>query len=357
MQTLAWSSTQADDLTIERPDAHFTFWRQATEGTTYVRGHLPARHAQGQCLPLESRDLQWDFKRDELVVPRQQGPAIWQFLGDDMRSRIALGQKELGVRMLMEVDDNYLVPHPRVPGAVQAWYPTIEESMREGASGYSNEMHRLLVPQMDGIIVSTPYLRKEYLEYTDNVYLCPNFVDPDDWQDLEEKPMDGVLRIVYSGSQSHLRDAPMVRRALKWAARQPGVEVWCQGINPGWGFERQVPWTESLSSYRRTLGRFDVGVAPLVPNSWADGKSDLKALEYTIAGVVPLVAHEEPYRPWFDMDEFTVSSTERHWEDAIKHIVRNRDCLPEMLAKARQYVLNERTPEQNAWKWKKAIAG
>lgn len=149
----------------------------------------------------------------------------------------------------------------------------------------------------------------------------------------------------------------MVRRALKWAARQPGVEVWCQGINPGWGFERQVPWTESLSSYRRTLGRFDVGVAPLVPNSWADGKSDLKALEYTIAGVVPLVAHEEPYRPWFDMDEFTVSSTERHWEDAIKHIVRNRDCLPEMLAKARQYVLNERTPEQNAWKWKKAIAG
>ncbi len=345
---------QEHDLEREEGECLATFWRQATPGGAYVRCLLPARWLPGQSLPIRQSDLWWNDELDQLHMPRQRGgAAVWQFLGDNFRSRIAWGLQDQGVRTLMEVDDNYTHPHPRPPGAVVAWHRTIEEAKR--GTGYSNEMHRLLIPTLDGVIVSTEYLRDIYLEYTDSVYVCPNCVDPADWEDLEEKPSD-VLRIVYSGSQSHLRDAPQLNKAMKWGSRQKGVEVWLQGVNPPWTFASHVPWTETLAEYRRKLGAFHVGLAPVIPGYWADGKSDLKALEYTMAGVVPFIANEEPYRPWWGTD-FVVESSEDAWLERVKWIVRNRDALPELLQEARDYVLGQRTIGANVWRWKEAISG
>lgn len=352
------SSSRPDDLELEREEADVTFWRQATPGTTYVRCFLPARYVNGQCLGLRNYDLDWDHDLDRVIVARQKGnTSVWQFLGDDWRSRIAFALQDQGVRILMEVDDNYTQPHPVYPGQKVAWHRTIKESQKIGGSGYSNEMHRRLIPEMDGVIVSTPYLRRIYLEYHDDVFLCPNTVDPDDWTDLAEKDPD-VLRIVYSGSKSHIRDTPMVKKALKWASRQKGVEVWLQGVGKDdWTFAQKQPWSDSLAEYRHHLGRFDVGVAPLVGGEWANGKSDLKALEYAMAGVLPLLALEEPYRPWFDRPEYLVESSEEAWVDKLKWVVRNRDAIPELTRRAQTYVMNERTTEANAWRWRKALNG
>lgn len=346
---------QLEEFDLERDEGEeclATFWRQATPGTAYVRGLLPARHLPGQSLPVRQSDLWWDDELDRLHMPRHRGTAIWQFLGDDFRSRFAWGLQEQGVRTLMEVDDNYTVHHPNV-GRQKTWHRTIAESQEPGGTGYSNEMHRRIIPTLDGVIVSTEYLERVYREYTDNVYFCPNCVDPRDWADLEEKP-DDVLRIVYSGSQSHLRDAPLLNKALKWAARQEGVEVWLQGVNPPWTFATNVPWTDTLSEYRRKLGAFHVGLAPLKPGEWADGKSDLKALEYAMAGVVPFVAREEPYRPWWGTG-LDVESSEAGWLERVKWIVRNQDALPELLERAREYVLRDRTIETNVWRWRLAV--
>lgn len=344
------------DLRREEGECLATFWRQATPAASYVRCLLPARHLPGQSLGIDtSGDLVWDNELDELLMPRHRGAAVWPFLGDDFRSRIAWALHAQGVRTLLEVDDNYTVHHPHVGRQKVIWYRTIEESQRPGGTGYSNEMHRKIIPTVDGVIVTTEHLHDVYLEYTDNVFICPNSVDPDDWVGLEEKP-DDVLRIVYSGSQSHLRDAPQVKKALKWASRQKGVEVWVQGVNPAWGFAQQVPWTTDLAEYRRKLGSFHVGVAPLIPGAWADGKSDLKALEYTMAGVVPFVARTEAYRPWHGTG-FDVEPNEDAWVDRIKWIVRNQDALPWLLQSALDYVLGERTIERNTHLWRRAVTG
>lgn len=363
MTTLSSSRRETEDadtgnpnLARESGECVATFWRQETPGTSYVRCLLPARYLPGQCLGIRNEDLSWDEEKDQLVMPRQRGAAVWQFLGDEYRSKIAGGLQDLGVRSLIEVDDNYLIPYPHVAGARREWNKTIEEARLPRNTNYSHEMHRLLVPTMDGVIVTTEYLRDRYLEFHDEVYVCPNTVDPDDWAELEEKDPN-VLRIVYSGSRSHLRDAPMLNKALKWASRQKGVEVWLQGVNPPWTFISQVPWTNTLAEYRRTLGSFDVGLAPVDGGIWAKGKSDLKALEYTMAGVVPFLAREEPYRPWFDKPDFLVEPGEQSWLEKVKWIVRNQDALPSMLEQARTYVLNERTTAANICRWEEAING
>ena len=79
----------------------------------------------------------------------------------------------------------------------------------------------------DGIIVSTPHLQRAYSRFNE-VYLCPNSVDPDDWSE-PEKIDDGVLRIGYAYSSSHWYDLEYIFDALEYASRQKNVEVIMMG--------------------------------------------------------------------------------------------------------------------------------
>ncbi len=327
-----------------------TWWRQSTPGTTYWRCVVPARQLPGQVLPFAPGDIVEVNGR--FGFPRMRGEtAVWQFLGDDRRSRIAAELQRQGARTLMDVDDNYTKVAPYMRGMRGApWAATIAEA----GEGYSNEMHRMLVPRMDGMIVATEYLADEYSQYNDNVYVCPNSIDPDDWA-FEREPHD-TFRIVYYGSTSHLMDAPLVTKALKWAAAQPGVEVYTAGFtNPSWSFPHQVvPWSNDIIEARKHLFRFDLGLAPLKGNPWADGKSDVKILEYGMAGLLPLMSRAEPFRPWFDVAPDLVCDAD-DWVPAIKWAVKNQDDVRTRAAEIKAHILAERTIHSTIHLWKEAL--
>ena len=342
-----------------------TWWRQATPATTYVRAHLPARRLPGQVLPFELNDAQIVSGDDEplrIEMPRHRGVAIWQFLGDDQKSRVALKMQAQGVRTLMEMDDNYLVPTPALVGHRRAeWGRTIAEA-REKGTAHSNENHRRLVRRMDGLIVSTPYLQEVYRDFVEDeipVFLAPNTVEPDDWPlVVRPVPDDGILRIGYAGSNSHLNDYPLVKKALKWAARQRDVEVHFIGFTPqGNPPGPTMPWTLDMHDFRLSLQRLDVGVAPIRANAWSNGKSDLKALEYAMAGVMPIVQDSESFRPWRSFWSPWMPSTEDDWVDVIKDVVASRDEVRDLAETARRYVLEHRTIEKNIGAWKEAVFG
>lgn len=333
-----------------------TWWRQATEGTAYARCALPARHMQGQVLRLKHTDLAEEG--DKVVMPRQRGASIWQFPGDATRGMLMANLKfEHGIPVFIEVDDNYLVPSPKIPGALEKspWNKRIADG---DSAGYSNEAHRRLVPWVDGIIVATELLAKQYRKLNPNVFVCPNQIEPADWPELE-KPDDGVLRVGWAGSASHRWDAHLGRQALEWAAKQDGVEVVMVGfIPPGYRFElTQTPWADDLADYRRNLMSLDVGIAPILENPWAACKSDIKALEYAMAGVMPIVSRTEPYRPWWEREmPCLVARTPREFLKQVQWAVAHRDEVKQIAAEARAHVLAERTIEKNVWRWQEAIA-
>lgn len=352
-QRQAEANTVSETFDFLHEDARATFWRQATPGTTYWRGYIPMLHLPGQVVSLEEDSLSMDG--DNLVLKHHRGTAIWQFLGDDGRSRIALQMQRQGVRTLMEVDDTYLRFAPPLYGKSGAWTRTHKEAVENG-TGYSVEMHRIIVPQMDGIIVTTERLAEEYAEVNDNIYLCPNSIFTDDWEGYERVESD-TLRIGYYGSPSHMRDWPRVKKALKWASRQPGVEVVMIGFRPpGWSGV-VYPWHDNILAARKYLGMIDVGIAPLTRNPWADGKSDLKAVEYAMAGVMPLMEDAPPYSPWAKIGWPFMPSTPAEWDDVIQDAVRNRHQVAHFAAKARDYVLAERTIESNIHTWEEAVRG
>lgn len=336
-----------------------TFWQQATPGTTYWRCLVPARHLPGQSIPVTFKDLK-ENRKGQVLFPRQRGDvAVWQFLGDLHRTRMAFGMKQiLGTKLVLEVDDNYMrfAPYMKGKQIASPWKKTIAEA-RAAGTGYSHEQHKKVVPHVDHIICTTEFLADIYSELNPNVSVCPNSVDPEDWQ-YEREPHD-PFRIVYYGSPSHMKDTPLVTDALKWASKQEGVEIWTVGFdNPGWSFPYQkVPWEAHLDKARQHLFRFDVGIAPLTGNPWSRGKSDVKALEYAMAGVMPILQDEVPFSYWKGAGWDWMCSTKGDWMEAIQEIVRNRSDAPLIAQRAKELVLTERTIDVNIELWREALLG
>ena len=334
----------------QRTDLLATWWRQSTPGTYYWRCLVPARHLPGQVLGFRALDLQ--EKDGEVIFPRQRGKtAIWQFPGTATAGIVMAGMQEAGIRVLMEMDDTYL--HAPDVGA-NGWQEDFDTSANDMPSYAAN---RRLSEWVDGIIVSTEPLAELYGELNDNIYICPNSIDPDDWQFESQKKDDGILRIGWGASLSHLVDVPLIKRAFQWAASQPKVEVWVFGIGHGYKFPgavKRVPWTNDQYEYKANLSRCDVHVCPLYETTFSRYKSDLKAMEAAMAGAMPIVSSATAYKPWHDRT--MTCTTPRDWEAAIRWCVTHRDEVRENAAKAKEYVMAERTIEKGIDNWRKAVS-
>jgi hypothetical protein len=344
----------------EGSDVLATWWIQLTPGTTYWRAALPAKHLPGQALRLTFSDLKEDAG-GQVIVPRQRGTAIWQFVGVAMRALIMAHQQDQGVRVLMELDDNYLhaPPIPFAPGTRQ-WKATLS---RDDASEYSHQAHRKIIRWVDGLIVSTEELAERYALRTQApIYHCPNSIDLDDWPGHSEgwgrsRTSDfDALAIGYAGSASHRYDIALIERGMDWAWRQPNVKLKMLGQSSGDRYPHEsIPWSQDLADYRRNLQVLDVGLCPLKRSDWHDCKSDIKAMEYLLAGAVPIVQGDTPcYKDWIDV--VPSATTEKDWLKQIKWAVQApREELREAWQRGYDFLLANKLIDQHIAKWREAV--
>lgn len=327
-----------------------TFWRQATEGTFYWRLLVPARHLPARVNSLLHSDVQ---NPDPLA--RQEGTAVWQFLGDLERTRFAARIQSAGVRSLMETDDNYLVPPPYIAGQVRPWETTVRRSWRKGAYGYSHQAHKLILPSVDGLIVSTDELANLYDGMVPaGIYVCPNSIDPDDWPEI--KPKDRKTVVGFAGSASHYSDLPIVERALGWAAQSADlVNVGGAGVKWPWP-HTVIPWTDDLASYRENLQALDIGLCPLRRSGWHDCKSDIKPMEYLMAGVLPIVQADSPcFKDWVGI--VPSASKPKQWAKVVREVLAlDADERHAMWRRAYDFLMEHKTIDKHIQKWRDALA-
>lgn len=331
-----------------------TWWRQATPGTTYWRCTVPAKALPGKVMQLRNTSLLDQPGGVELVG--QEGASIWQFPGNATRALImAHVQEEQIAKVIVEVDDNYLLPAPQIPGFQGQWQRNFDTSPEDR---YSHQAHASICRWVDAIIVSTPTLAEKYAVITAvPIHVCPNSVDLDDFPSLDKKPEDLRLRIGYAGSPSHLFDVKLIHRALSWASDQRHAEVWKLGLGlTEWKFRhKEFPWTDDLNEYRRNLQVLDVGLCPVKRSAWHDCKSDIKAIEYALAGALPIVQADSPcFAGWPDV--VPSATTETEWRKIVKWAVTHPDEVRELAKKAYQHVLETKLIGQHIHKWREAIA-
>jgi glycosyltransferase involved in cell wall biosynthesis len=331
-----------------KQDVAATFYSQQTPATTYLRCQLPARYLPGVVYPR----FAFADNGEDVEFYEHRGPtAVFQFAASKAAALVALTMQRQGIRVLVEADDNYLVN----PG--KHWLDHAGWSMRIGDKPFSRDGHRAIVEQADGVIVTTRHLASQYRKVNPNVFVCPNTVDPVDWPD-PVKPDDGVLRIVWAASPSHRDDIPLVTSAFEWASRQKDVEVYAAGLDPGWRFPHgRVPWADDLDIYRNNFKYFDIGVAPIVGQPFALGRSDIKATEYAMGLCAPVVSDVTCYEDWTDGSNCLKVRDAAGFKKTIRRLVQNRDEARQLAVAARAFALEQRTTESQIGKWREAVAG
>jgi len=332
-----------------------TWWCQATPGTTYVRAEIPAKFLPGNVVELKTHSLQEDENGEAFLVGQHGSASIWQFPGNATRGILMAELQSQGFKVMVEVDDNYLSPPPRIPGLLSDWATYLD---RDGSTDrHSFQAHARIAKWCDGIIVTTEVLAESYRGVHDDVFVCPNSVDLTDWDPWEDRA-EGPVRVGYAGSDSHRYDLADITDALDWAHRD-GADLVKMGAGVAeWRWPHtQVPWTNNPREYRQNLRQaFDIGLCPLRRGEWQDGKSDLKVLEYLSAGILPVVQADSPvYTEWVPL--LPHASTSKQWKKVVRELVALDEVGRNAIFNdAYAYMLERKTIEANIHKWREAVS-
>jgi hypothetical protein len=130
------------------------------------------------------------------------------------------------------------------------------------------------------------------------------------------------------------------------------IGLGASGGKPWYKFPyKHCAWSQDLSVYKRFLLDIDVGLCPVVGTPWAMCRSDLKALEYGMAGAYPIVSDVPPY----DTVDVPKAKTAKDFLREVQWMVRNQDEARSLARGWRQHVLENRTVKGNIDRWRTAI--
>ena len=326
-------------------------------------------HAIGA--PIEGSAFRWELTADDdALYPDHEGAAVWT-RPDLARAVHIKAMRRNGIRTVTEVDDNYLCnPRHNLYLRANGWGPKRQVE------------HMASTAQAEAIIVTTNALRDIYYKrirkqfgkaMTPPIHVCGNHVFLEDWPERVER--DGPLRVGWMGSESHVWDLDLAWPAMLHA-RNAGCETTVVGYDPSdpatpvlserafektlqWGraISKSVPW-ETMDGTSRIALPLDIGLCPLLHNDYTLGKSDIKALEYTIAGAAVVASASPVYTEnWVHGETALIASSPQQMLDHVDLLIRKPALRERLVEAAQQYVREERDITKHANEWREAVCG
>lgn len=264
------------------------FWSADEAGSGVYRAILPGMSLQwlghnvsgGMLLPEDWEEL------DVVVGCRVAKPAP---------SRAWRTMKARGIRLVLDLDDDYLHLDPTNEAAYRVWS---DPAMRRG-----------LLDNMalaDTVTCCSEPLAEVLREYHGDVRVVPNGLPAQYLGEVRDYDPE-VLSVGWAGTSSTVAELPMAVRALNRIAQYPrpgGVAVRLVGIDApqavGLGLRGKrlgaLGWVANFGHYLQAVSAFDVWVAPYRDIAFNQGKYPTKFLEASVLGI-PLIASDiEPYR-------------------------------------------------------------
>jgi O-antigen biosynthesis protein len=184
-----------------------------------------------------------------------------------------------------------------------------------------------ILRQADGITVTSEALASVYRPYARRIAVLPNYVDVADWPAPEPR---ASITVGIAGGESHVEDWRLVAEPMqRIRAELPDVRFLVIGFNPDY-----LPATERISwlpvdQYQRTVSRIDIGLCPLVDDSFNRRKTPIKAYEYGLAGAA-VVGSPTLYRTTLQ-GRGIIARTPDDWYEGVKAYItdprrRTRDA-------------------------------
>jgi glycosyltransferase involved in cell wall biosynthesis len=301
-------------------------------GAAYYRVFLPLSHAERHSggehvvsfpAPAEAGKLggTWISGHDVIVGQciARNGAQMWESFRDD-------GD---GV-LVYEADDDLITPIDERyhPSLVQYNQPELRES------------HIRALKASDLVTVSTPVLGERLSRYNPRIVVLPNRVNAD-LLALTPNRRERVT-VGWQGSATHLGDMQFHRDPIRrFLQRTPGADLHIMGGDYretlGFPQARYTPWQTDMWDYYEAVD-FDIGLAPLMPNSFNEAKSPVKALEYAALGIPVVASDVTAYRD-FVADGVTgfLVRRDHEWGQRLRDLVNDEAMRAEMGAKAREH--------------------
>jgi glycosyltransferase involved in cell wall biosynthesis len=233
-------------------------------------------------------------------------------------------QEDYKKKILIEVDDEVI--------DVPADSPWVKSGIKPG--GILENLFREQFKQADGIVVSTDYLKKVYERYNDNVHVIPNAIDFNLWNNPVTHGTKKV-RIGWAGGANHERDLEIMKEVIPVVLEKNkkaeflffnGVPEYLKHFG---NRVRCVKKWFNITEYPKGLASLgiDIGLAPLVPNTFNMCKSNLKWLEMSALKTPIVASNVEPYKKSIVQGKSGyLCDSPRDWVDAIDNLI-NKESL------------------------------
>lgn len=277
---------------------------------------------------------------------------VMQEMGSVNASNIAKYCVDNKIPYISEIDDfiQHISPH-NISG-YGSWNPGtlyVHRAMRQISSGMA-------------LTVSTNQLAREYHPYHPLIYVVPNYLNKELWDNPQIKKSDGKIRIGWAGGNAHGDDLKMVSKVMDKIVKEYKGKVIFEtmgmtkqelsgvfpmkpfnDICPSCGYEGEVKsyYGESIENYPLMLAAkgWDIAIAPVINNSFGNAKSDIKIKEYAIIGASIVASNVIPYREAVDNGaKILLAETFDEWYNNIKGLIKSQKKRDEIVRNNKDWV-------------------
>jgi glycosyltransferase involved in cell wall biosynthesis len=249
-------------------------------------------------------------------------------------------------------------------------------------------LYEALIEASDVVTTTTETLAAHLRQSNPNVVVVPNSVDPEEWNSPEIAPKTGRIRIGWTGSPTHFADLAVALDAVRELQKkydfllvlqgiclEPTLDELYKGLLARHGrsffetaigrsikifmaklsgiryeFHPSVPVEEHAGKVRQLS--LDVGIAPLVDNSFNRHKSCIKYYEYAMAGAVTVASHTVPYS---EEVSITAKNNRDAWKQKLELVLTGDRAA--MWREQRDSVLTHRNIETIVERWEQVLSG
>lgn len=281
--------------------------------------------------------------------------------------------KKRGKRVIYDMDDDFWQVAKDNPSVL------VSNALKDQYEG--------MIREADAVITPSKVLAKKFKKHFKKpVYICPNGVDKDIYQ--ERPRQGGPLTIGYMGAASHWKDLTLIGSVLAALAQKYEFIFKIYGLVG-------EPLEAAMFNYRRVLRDnlmpeqneyyksalafddqikdlslwhvpfmppelhptvlskcdFDIGIAPLEDTPFNNGKSCIKFYEYASVGTVTVASDVLPYS---DEVNYTAKNTFKDWYNKLEKLLTDPKFREKTLAQQQEWVRKNRSFEAIGLEWELA---
>lgn len=280
-----------------------------------------------------------------------------------LREHFQLMQR-MGIKLVLEYDDNIWAVNPYSPHYIDFGTEEFTDELtgikiwEHGKNGFDIESNKSRLKavedtcsMVDAVTVTQPYLQQVFSQFSNNVIVLPNCVDPSNWTKLDIRRKTDEIRLFWAGGCSHYVDWLYIIEPLKEIMeRYKNVKLVIMG-QAFKGALEDLPqdrvefhsWVHfDAYPFRVSMLDPDIALIPLEDNIFNRCKSNIKWVEMSALGIPSVVSAVSPYIEHYNGNNMVaVDNQHDAWVKGISTLIEDRLLGAKIAGEAQKTVMEK----------------